>query len=60
MLVYGLRLHVLVESYEAAALLEEATGIQPLPITPSLDDVFVALARKKEREENDEPDFCRN
>ncbi|WP_276619415.1 ABC transporter ATP-binding protein [Syntrophomonas wolfei] len=58
--VYGLRLHVLVESLEAAALLEEATGTRPLPITPSLDDVFVALARKKEREENDEPDFCRN
>lgn len=58
--VYGLRLHVLVENLGLADLLEKATGVRPLPIIPSLDDIFVALARKKEQEEEDEPDLCRN
>ncbi len=58
--VYGLRLHVLAENSEAIALLEEAVGVRPQRITPSLDDVFVALTRKKEQEDKDGPDFRRN
>ncbi|KAF1083911.1 putative ABC transporter ATP-binding protein YbhF [Sporotomaculum syntrophicum] len=44
--VHGLLLHVLLEDESNLGLLEEYTGVPAKPITPSLEDVFIALANK--------------
>lgn len=48
--VHGSALHVLVENQSGIEILTAATGVTPRIITPTLDDVFIALARKKESE----------
>jgi ABC-2 type transport system ATP-binding protein len=45
--VHGPLLHVLLESPSHRAALREFTGAEPRPILPSLEDVFIALARRK-------------
>ncbi|MCL2337882.1 MAG: ABC transporter ATP-binding protein [Firmicutes bacterium] len=44
--VHGALLHVLLENEAALAPLQEFTGTIPQVITPSLEDVFIALAAK--------------
>lgn len=44
--VHGTLLHVLLKSEAHLASLEEFTGVSPKPITPSLEDVFIALSGK--------------
>jgi len=44
--VHGLLLHVLLEDEAGLGVLEEFTGVPAKPITPSLEDVFIALANK--------------
>jgi ABC-2 type transport system ATP-binding protein len=45
--VHGPLLHVLLESESHRPSLMEFTGAEPRPVTPSLEDVFIALARRK-------------
>lgn len=45
--VHGLLLHVLLESEAHRPSLMEFTGAEPQPVTPTLEDVFIALARRK-------------
>jgi ABC-2 type transport system ATP-binding protein len=44
--LHGLLLHVLLSSSDRLADLRQFTGVEPRPIAPSLEDVFIALARK--------------
>ena len=44
--LHGPLLHVLLESEARLADLGESVGVEPRPITPSLEDVFIALAKK--------------
>ncbi len=48
--LYGDRLHLLLEDEPSLAELARFTGEKPVPIRPTLGDVFVALTRQKERE----------
>jgi len=43
--VHGPLLHVLLENESHRPALMEFAGVEPRPITPSLEDVFIALAR---------------
>ena len=45
--MHGPLLHVLLESESHRPLLMEFAGTEPRPITPSLEDVFIALARRE-------------
>lgn len=45
--LHGTLLHVLLANAEAVPELQRITGIASKPITPSLEDVFLALARKQ-------------
>lgn len=45
--VHGPLLHVLLENKSHQPVLKEFTGVEPQPITPSLEDVFIALAKRK-------------
>lgn len=47
--LHGLLLHVLLEKEADPGRLQEFTGIAPQLITPTLEDVFLALAKKKEQ-----------
>lgn len=44
--VHGPLLHVLLENASHRPDLMKHTGAEPRPVTPSLDDVFIALARR--------------
>lgn len=46
---HGPLLHVLLEDESYTEPLEEFTGFSPRSITPTLEDVFVALAKKRRR-----------
>lgn len=46
--LHGIMLHVLVDSPGDQALLEQFAGVDAVPITPGLEDVFIALARQRE------------
>lgn len=48
--VHGSALHVLAENEAVIRELASLTGAVPRPITPTLDDVFITLARQQERE----------
>lgn len=45
--LHGPLLHVLLESESHRQALTAVTGAEPRPVTPSLEDVFIALARRK-------------
>lgn len=45
--VHGPVLHVLLEDESRVPALGKFTGVRPRSITPSLEDVFIALARRK-------------
>jgi len=45
--IHGSLLHVLLADENAVYALRELTGQQPRMITPSLEDVFINLARKE-------------
>lgn len=45
--LHGPLLHVLLESPNDIDDLTELVGVKPRPITPSLEDVFIALAKQK-------------
>ncbi|WP_347488811.1 ABC transporter ATP-binding protein [Desulfoscipio sp. XC116] len=47
--VHGPLLHVLLESKASLTALAEFAGALPKPITPSLEDVFIALAGKNQQ-----------
>lgn len=47
--LHGPALHVLLDNDSCLDALEGLTGVRPLPITPSLEDVFIALAKKERR-----------
>lgn len=53
--VHGPLLHVLLESESCRSALMEDTGAEPRPITPSLDDVFIALANRETAVEQGTP-----
>jgi ABC-2 type transport system ATP-binding protein len=44
--LHGVVLHVILKEESDLAALRAFTGVEPRPITPSLEDVFIALARK--------------
>lgn len=44
--LHGPLLHVLLDDEAALAALRDFTSTEPQPITPSLEDVFIALAKK--------------
>ncbi len=44
--LHGAMLHVILKEPSDLAALRAFTGVDPRPITPSLEDVFIALARK--------------
>ena len=44
--LHGAMLHVILKEPSDLAALRAFTGVEPRPITPSLEDVFIALARK--------------
>ncbi|NLW91812.1 MAG: ABC transporter ATP-binding protein [Syntrophomonadaceae bacterium] len=46
--LHGLMLHVLVREVNDQTALEQYTGVQAQPIIPSLEDVFIALAKTRE------------
>ncbi len=45
--IHGSLLHVLLESKDSIADLKNFTGVEPKPIKPSLEDVFLALAKRQ-------------
>jgi ABC-2 type transport system ATP-binding protein len=45
--IHGALLHVILDDEGHLAALTELTGVVPRQIAPSLDDIFIALARKK-------------
>ncbi|QNB46537.1 ATP-binding cassette domain-containing protein [Thermanaerosceptrum fracticalcis] len=45
--IHGSLLHVLLESEGGMADLQNFTGVEPKPIKPSLEDVFLALAKRQ-------------
>jgi len=47
--VYGSFIHVLLKNSDDMNLLAESTGTTPKPISPTLEDVFIALAKKTNR-----------
>jgi ABC-2 type transport system ATP-binding protein len=53
--LHGVVLHVILKEESDLAALRTFTGVEPNPITPSLEDVFIALAKKSrmERKEHD-------
>ncbi len=52
---HGVALHVILKEESDLAALRTFTGVEPKPVTPSLEDVFIALAKKSrmERQEQD-------
>jgi ABC-2 type transport system ATP-binding protein len=44
--LHGVMLHVILKEESDRSALQAFTGVEPRPITPSLEDVFIALARK--------------
>jgi ABC-2 type transport system ATP-binding protein len=44
--LHGVVLHVILNEEVDMAALRVFTGVEPKPITPSLEDVFIALSRK--------------
>lgn len=51
--VRGALLHVLLEDACHRAALGRHAGVEPRPVTPSLDDVFIALARRQAPEKEE-------
>lgn len=49
--LHGVNLHVLLESAEAVASLKQATGLEAKAISPNLEDVFIALAKRRKEVE---------
>jgi ABC-2 type transport system ATP-binding protein len=49
-MVHGSQLHVLVEHPQDINLLQAKFGYPAVPIDPSLEDVFIALSRRKRKE----------
>ncbi|MGE5418034.1 MAG: ABC transporter ATP-binding protein [Acidobacteriota bacterium] len=47
--IHGPLLHVLLDSPDNIEALHVLTGVDPSPIIPSLEDVFIALAKKNRR-----------
>jgi len=45
--MYGAFIHVLLDRQSDINSLHDFTGVQPRPITPTLEDVFVTLSKKK-------------
>lgn len=45
--IHGALLHVLLESVSHRGALREHTGAEPRPVVPTLEDVFIALARRQ-------------
>ena len=52
---HGVALHVILKEEADMIALRAFTGVEPKPVTPSLEDVFIALAKKSrmERQEHD-------
>jgi ABC-2 type transport system ATP-binding protein len=48
--LHGAVLHVILNEESDLAALQTFTGVEPIPITPSLEDVFIALAKKSRME----------
>lgn len=48
--LHGSLLHVLLEEESDTDRLREFTGVFPQPITPTLEDVFIALAKKQRKQ----------
>ncbi|MDD4802597.1 MAG: ABC transporter ATP-binding protein [Syntrophomonas sp.] len=46
--MHGSFLHILLKEPGDISALQDLTGVQPRPIKPTLEDVFVALARKED------------
>ena len=51
--LHGLLLHVLLEDESSLGALEAYTGVPAKPITPSLEDIFIALANQTTPTTND-------
>lgn len=51
--IHGPLLHVLLENEEYVGALRDFCGVEPRPIIPSLDDVFMALAKRQRAGESD-------
>ncbi|MEQ8200248.1 MAG: ABC transporter ATP-binding protein [Syntrophomonadaceae bacterium] len=47
--IFGSHIHVLLSGAEDLALLNEAAGVEARPILPTLEDVFVTLAKRREQ-----------
>ena len=47
--MHGAFIHILLKEQSDIPALQEITRVLPRPITPTLEDVFIALARKKEK-----------
>jgi ABC-2 type transport system ATP-binding protein len=50
--LHGVVLHVILKQEADLIALRAFTGVEPRPITPSLEDVFIALARQSRMEED--------
>jgi hypothetical protein len=48
--IHGASLHVVVKDHASIEQLAAYTGVQPQLIVPTLDDVFIALAKRQESE----------
>ncbi|NLV15973.1 MAG: ABC transporter ATP-binding protein [Syntrophomonadaceae bacterium] len=48
--IHGALIHVLLDHENNTQRLEKMLGVQAQPITPSLEDVFIALAKQQRRE----------
>jgi len=47
--MYGAFIHVLLNQESDLTALQNFTGVQPRPILPTLEDVFITLAKKREK-----------
>jgi len=43
--VHGAALHILLDSRYSLGSLKEFTGLSPMVITPTLEDVFISLSK---------------
>ncbi len=55
--MHGAMLHVILKQESDLAALQAFTGAEPKPVTPSLEDVFIALAKKSRKAAEDEGAF---
>ncbi|MDD3363832.1 MAG: ABC transporter ATP-binding protein, partial [Syntrophomonas sp.] len=47
--MHGAFIHVLLNEESYIPALQNFASVRPIPIMPTLEDVFIALARKKEK-----------